>query len=180
MPLSTSGRHVGGGMAPLILNLGTGWWCAVPGRFTARLPIELEAYWAPEPVCAFCRREKFLASVGNRTHIVQCSKTKSHDDVEHCYEETDRPLDGTQTASTPLSANTQNVNQGLRMPTRNHIVGKRGGQKSEQQIVYVTTGNKTYVRVTISPTFGVAYRKLLHRHRLRSWFKTNLFIGTIA
>ena len=63
-----------GGVASPILNLGTRWRWVV--SFTPRplclrertpAPIDWDAGWAPDPVWAFLRSEKFLTLPGNRT-----------------------------------------------------------------------------------------------------------------
>jgi hypothetical protein len=69
------------GTAPLILNLGTRWKRGVsstprplyPRGKSPRVPIGQEAGWTPERVWTPWKREKSLASAGNRTPIPQPS-----------------------------------------------------------------------------------------------------------
>ena len=54
---------MGRGIAPFILNLGSGFY--LPGKNP--VPTELEIWWPLEPAWTFWRREKSLASTGIRT-----------------------------------------------------------------------------------------------------------------
>jgi hypothetical protein len=76
--MSKRNTRIGGGrgIAPLILQLGTGWWWVV--NFMLRqvnslrrtpVPTEWKAVWAPEPVWMFWTIDKTLPSTEIRTPV---------------------------------------------------------------------------------------------------------------
>ena len=66
------------GIAPLILNIGTGWWCVINftpwplyPRERTKVPTEKEAMWAPQTVCGFWKEKLLLLLRGFQPRAVK-------------------------------------------------------------------------------------------------------------